>query len=281
MSRNNIVAVLTPVEKRKSFLALPDEEKARALVPGGEFASERVFLEKLREFFTSLSAFKVFCASVEKFACDPKNKRLVDCTPQSVKLALISLAQSKLALGSQCYFVSYGKQLSFQMGYKGLIQMAYASGEVESVSAKAVFKGDAFQYIDGTSPVLTWERKYQSTQITKVFCIISLVKGGSICEVMTTEEIEAHKNQYSKAATGDAWRNSWAAMALKTIVVKALKFAPFSVPQLESELDFIDAPSQPVQVVASNPLGITQTPSISNTVKSDAQETAGNLQLPA
>lgn len=38
----------------------------------------------------------------------------------------------------QAYLIPYGNQVQFQLGYKGLIDLAYRSGEVQSIQAHEV-----------------------------------------------------------------------------------------------------------------------------------------------
>ena len=54
----------------------------------------------------------------------------------------------------QAYLIPYGKQVQFVLGYKGLIDLAYRSGEVAIVRAETVFKNDEFVYELGFEPKL-------------------------------------------------------------------------------------------------------------------------------
>ena len=57
------------------------------------------------------------------------------------------------ALG-QAYLIPYGNQCQFQLGYKGMLDLAYRTGEVRSITAEVVREGDVFEYELGLNPKL-------------------------------------------------------------------------------------------------------------------------------
>src|SRR5690606_10332500 len=91
------------------------------------------------------------------------NPRLLECTKESLALALIEAGQLGLepnGVMGQAYLVPYfnGKtkkyEAQFQVGYRGLIDLARRSGEVTKVEARAVREGDYFEYEYGLTPQL-------------------------------------------------------------------------------------------------------------------------------
>ena len=64
-------------------------------------------------------------------------------------------------------------------------------------------------------------------KVTWVYAVYHLKNGGYGFEVMSTEDINKHRAQFSKAKSSP-WDTNWEAMAKKTVVKQALKYAPMS-----------------------------------------------------
>ena len=79
------------------------------------------------------------------------NPKLAECTPQSFLGAMMTSAQLGLEVNmplGQAYVLPYMNhgtmEAQFQLGYKGLIDLAYRSGEVEVIQAHVVYENDNF-----------------------------------------------------------------------------------------------------------------------------------------
>ncbi len=166
-----------------------------------------------------------------------QNPDLAKCTPSSFMGALLQACQLGLEPNTplgQAYLIPYNngrngtKECQFQIGYKGLIELAHRSGELKSIEAHVVYDKDLFEFEYGLEPKL----KHIPTQnedkgnIAWVYAVYHLVNGGYGFEVMSKADINAHRNKFSKAKNSPAWTNSWEEMAKKTVVKKALKYAP-------------------------------------------------------
>lgn len=71
------------------------------------------------------------------------NDKLAACTPQSFLAAMMNAAQLGLEPNTplgQAYLIPYGGACQFQIGYKGLIDLAYRSGEVKMIDAQVVYE---------------------------------------------------------------------------------------------------------------------------------------------
>ena len=80
------------------------------------------------------------------------NKQLGACTPSSFLGAMMSAAQLGLEPNTplrQAYILPYKNkgvlEAQFQLGYKGLIDLAYRSGEVEVVQAHIIYENDTYE----------------------------------------------------------------------------------------------------------------------------------------
>ena len=165
-----------------------------------------------------------------------KSPTLGRCTPGSFMGALLTAAQLGLEPNTplgQAYLIPYKNkgvlECQFQLGYRGLIELAHRSGELRSIEAHIVYENDEFEYELGLEPKLKHVPAMKNKgKIAWVYAVYKLNSGGFGFEVMSKEDIEEHKGKYSKAAQRgfSPWKNSWEEMAKKTVIKKALKYAP-------------------------------------------------------
>ena len=87
--------------------------------------------------------------------------QLQQCTPISFLAALMNAAQLGLEPNTplgQAYLIPYRNKGSlecqFQIGYKGLIDLAYRNGQMQNIQAQAVYDNDFFEYEYGLE--LNW-----------------------------------------------------------------------------------------------------------------------------
>ena len=166
------------------------------------------------------------------------NPKLASCTPQSFCGAMMQAAQLGLEPNTplgQAYLIPYKNkgvdECQFQIGYKGLIDLAHRSGEFKMIYAKEVYENDEFTYSFGLDPKLE-HVPYQGAdkgEVTHYYAVYTLVNGGFGFEVMSKEEIEAYARKYSQAfAKGwtSPWKTNFDEMAKKTVIKKVLKYAP-------------------------------------------------------
>ena len=79
------------------------------------------------------------------------NPKLLECSVESILGAVLQSVQLGLEpnlLGS-CHFIPYKGQVSFQIGYKGLIDLATLKGKCINIVAQDVRQGETFNYESG------------------------------------------------------------------------------------------------------------------------------------
>lgn len=175
------------------------------------------------------------------------NRKLQETTPQSFLGAMMTAAQlgvePNTPLG-QAYLIPFrnkGKgvlECQFQLGYKGLIDLAYRSGEVTIIQAQTVYENDDFEYSFGLEPTLRHvpARKDRGEPIL-FYAMFRTKDGGYGYEVMSVEDIRAHAQRYSKSYGNGPWQTNFEEMAKKTVLKRVLKYAPL-------KSDFVRAVSQ-------------------------------------
>lgn len=165
------------------------------------------------------------------------NPKLLECNIESLLGAVLQSAQLGLEpnlLGS-CYFIPYKGQVSFQIGYKGLIDLVTRKGEVLTIVAKEVRKGDLFHYEYGKNEDLKHvpAPHDQRGEITHFYAYAHLKNGAFTFDVMHVSEIEQVRNEHSQAykydSKGSIWVKHYEAMSKKTIIKRLIKYLPISV----------------------------------------------------
>lgn len=164
------------------------------------------------------------------------NPQLAECTPNSFLGAMMQSAQLGLEPNTplaQAFLIPYRNhgqlECQFQLGYKGLIDLAYRSGEIISISAHEVYENDEFEYELGLEEKLRHKPALKDRgDVILYYAVFRTKSGGSGFAVMSVEDIRKHMNQYSKAAKGgfSPWSTNFDAMAKKTVIKQVLKYAP-------------------------------------------------------
>lgn len=162
------------------------------------------------------------------------NPKLAECTPNSFLGAMMTAAQlgvePNTPLG-QAYLIPYRNhgrlECQFQLGYKGLIDLAYRSGEVKVIQAHTVYENDEFSYELGLEPKLHHvPAKTERGKPVYFYAVFHTKDGGYGFEVMSYEDVEAHAKRYSKAYSSGPWQTNFEEMAKKTVLKRVLKYAP-------------------------------------------------------
>lgn len=164
------------------------------------------------------------------------NPKLGDCTPMSFIGAMLAAAQLGLEPNTQlgqAYIIPYynGKtnktEAQFQIGYKGLLDLAYRSGEVEIVQAHVVYENDEFDCEFGLEPKLRHVPAAGDRGApVKVYAMFRTKNGGYGFDVCSMDEVRNHAKKYSKAYNYGPWQTNFEEMAKKTVLKKVLKYAP-------------------------------------------------------
>ena len=144
-------------------------------------------------------------------------------------------------LGS-CYLVPFreknkGITVSFQIGYRGYIDLVTRSGEVLYIDAAPVYKGDIFRASKGTKNELyheqTWESDEESADITHFYAYAKLKNGETVFRVMSVKAInkirDRHSKSYQYQQGGSIWAQHYEAMGMKTVIKQLVKMLPISV----------------------------------------------------
>lgn len=168
-----------------------------------------------------------------------RNPDLLDCDPISLVGAVIQSSQLGLepdGILGHAYLVPFRNnkkggrmEVQFIPGYKGLIDLARRSGQVNRISAHIVYEGDIFKMEFGTSEVLEHipVPPSQRGERKGVYAVAVLKDGSTHFEWLWEEEIQKIKNQV-KAKFGP-WITHEEEMIRKTAIRRLVKYLPLSV----------------------------------------------------
>lgn len=162
------------------------------------------------------------------------NPKLQECTPKSFLGAMMTAAQLGVEPNTPlglCYLLPYFNhgqlECQFQLGYKGLIDLAYRSGEISIIQAHTVHQNDLFEYELGLDPKLRHVPATGDRGIpTHYYAMFKTKDGGFGFQVMSREEVQNHASKYSKSYNNGPWKTNFDEMAKKTVLKKVLKYAP-------------------------------------------------------
>jgi recombination protein RecT len=166
-----------------------------------------------------------------------KTPALLRCKPESLFGAVIQASQLGLEPGGamgHSYLIPFGQEVQFIVGYRGMIDLARRSGQIVSLEAHPVYKGDTFSCTFGLHSDLKHEPAWDTPDRTDaanlqfVYAVAKLKDGGTQFEVMSRQEVDAIRNR-SKAGKAGPWVSDYAAMALKTVIRRLFKYLPVSI----------------------------------------------------
>lgn len=197
-----------------------------------------------------------------------RNPTLLQCAPTSIVQGVMTAAQLGLDCGGvlgSAYLVPYknnktGKyEAQLIVGYRGLVDLARRSGEIESIEAHVVHQEDTFEVAFGLEPVLLHRPNLTGEDpgpLVLVYAIARLKGGGRQVEVMTRAEIDRIRNR-SRAGNSGPWVTDYEEMARKTVVRRLCKYLPLS-PEMAEALTIEDRSEggvPPIELIAPEPEG--------------------------
>ncbi len=136
----------------------------------------------------------------------------------------------------RAYLVPYKGQAQFQLGYKGLIELAQRSGQYKNINAGIVYKSQLISYNPLFEELILDFSKPQD-EIVGYFAAFKLLNGFEKVSFWTVEKVTAHGKKFSKSFASGPWKTDFDAMAQKTILKDILsKYGPLSV-EMQKAID--------------------------------------------
>lgn len=206
-----------------------------------------------------------------------RNPQILECTVTSLQNAIVTASAFGLEVNTPlglAFIIPYfnGKtkkrEAQFQIGYQGVITLAYNSGRVDSIYAEAVHENDTFEISYGLQPTLKHVPPIRGSRgdIVGYYAVVKIKGTDPLFKYMSHEEIMDHAIQYSRPYQRDIkegrseslWSkppkssgHEW--MCKKTVIFQACKTAPksiddkFALSLAHNEDDFIDTTSSSIE----------------------------------
>lgn len=157
-----------------------------------------------------------------------ENPQLAKINTSQVIQGLVKAAYIGLDfLNRECYLIPYGNSVQFQTDYKGEIKFTkkYSTRKIMDIYAKVVREGDTFteEIIDGKPSIDFKPITFNKGDIIGAFAVVLFKDGGMMYEVMSVDDINSVRNNYSKASQSKAWKNSFDEMCKKTVLRRLCK----------------------------------------------------------
>jgi len=176
---------------------------------------------------------EVFIGTLKAMIND--SKQLQKCSDQSILLSALKAVGLNLSIDpnlAHCYIVPYGTTATFQISYRGYIQMAIRSGKYKSINSAPVYADEVegfnpltqeFTFKDGFRPE---SERFNGGSPIGYYASFELLNGFKTSVFKSKEQIVAHAKQYSQAYKYDVssgkksspWSTAFDAMALKTVL---------------------------------------------------------------
>jgi len=223
----------TPIDRLKAMLATPSVEQQ--------------FKNALKD------STPLFVASlIDLYGGD---SHLQKCEPKEVIMEALKAATLKLPINKSlgfAYIVPYkknGKQVpTFQIGYKGLIQLAMRTGVYSCINADVVYEGELVK-TDKLTGHIDLSGKKKSDTIVGFFAHFETVNGFKKTVYITVDDVKAHAKKFSASYDNQysPWKTNFEAMAIKTPLRHLL--GKYGIMSVEMEQAFTndrdDEPDQP------------------------------------
>lgn len=155
------------------------------------------------------------------------NDKLQQCDARSILAAAGFAATLNLSVSpalGHAYIVPYKGQAQFQLGWRGLVQLAHRSGKYLALNSGVVYEGE-IRGVDCITGELVRGEKI-SDEVIGYCAYMKLTNGFEKAMFMTKAEVEAHALEYSqtykadkvKGWTSSTWSKNFDAMAKKTVL---------------------------------------------------------------
>lgn len=222
---------------------MTEEKKQTALVTVASYLNndkiksylESILKDRVGQFITSLVSMSNLTPGLSK--CEPNS--LMQC---GLKAASLNLPLDN-NLGF-AYAIPYGNKASFQMGWKGFVQLAQRTGQYKTINVITVKEGELKKWdsFNGELEIeIIEDVKREKLPAIGYAAVFRLINGFEKRSYWTKTEVLAHAKRFSKTFGNGPWQTDFDKMAMKTVLKDLIsKYGPMSV-ELQEAIKFDQA----------------------------------------
>lgn len=160
--------------------------------------------------------------------------------PQSLLAACTKAAADGLILDGReaALVIDYNGDAQYRPMVRGLLKLAYQSGQIKSLVVESVCQGDKFDYSPSRAdkPIIhKIDYSKERGEPYVVYAQATLKDGGVIFEVMTVKDVnrirdrsDAYRAFKAGKIKSTPWESDWSEMARKTVFRRLSKYLPSS-----------------------------------------------------
>lgn len=172
--------------------------------------------------------------------------------PQSLLAACTKAAADGLILDGReaALVVDYNGDVQYRPMMRGLLKLAYNSGDIKSIVVETVCENDEFVYspTDEDEPIRhVIDLRQPRGEVYALYAKAVLKDGGIVFEVMTVADVnrirdrsDAYKAFKNGKIKSTPWSTDWSEMARKTVFRRLSKYLPSSTDRFHQAAERID-----------------------------------------
>lgn len=184
------------------------------------------------------------------YSCIRSTPKLMDCTPDSLMEAFLKCVELDLYpsnLTGEAYLIPYGKEVQFQLGYQGMIEIARRAG-TRNICSNVVYANDEFDYEYGTNQQMKHTPNVfgDRGEAIGVYAIAKLKNGEDVFKIMSKADVfefreksQGYKRDVKNRTKYSPWQpendpmlNMW----MKTSVRQLFKMLP-KTPEITAAIE--------------------------------------------
>lgn len=149
------------------------------------------------------------------------NRSLKNANPISIYTAAATAAALDLPINQSLGFawiVPYKGNASFQMGWKGYVQLALRTGQYKRINVVKVYEGQFKSYNALTEELNADFSQPSKGKVIGYAAYFKLTNGFEKLVYWDVETVRSHGKRYSKSFNNGPWKTDFDAMAMKTVL---------------------------------------------------------------
>lgn len=200
-----------------------------------------------------------FMASITSLVTSSTN--FTDVDPNTIIASAMISATLNLPINPNlgfAYLIPYAKKCTYQLGYKGFLQLALRTGQYKNINATEVYEGELASRNRLTGEIEIDESKKTSDKVIGYAAFFKLINGFEKTLYMDIEAIKTHAKRFSKSYSNkDAlWQKDFHSMAMKTVLKMLIsKYGILSVEMqkaIVADQSVVDESGEPTEYPDNN-----------------------------